>query len=138
MAARPPRPPAAPWGPAFEGALQAGLSVVIGIVAGYYADRWLGTSPFLLIFLTVAGVVAAVRCLIELTQLAQPSEQDHGSTPSAADPTGTSSQSRTGQSDLHADTRASGEAEGRGLRGLSESDGGAAGDPARGRSSDAD
>lgn len=34
------------------------LSTVIGLAAGYYADRWLGTSPWLLLLGLLLGIVA--------------------------------------------------------------------------------
>jgi ATP synthase protein I len=41
------------------------LSTVIGLAAGYYADRWLGTSPWLLLiglgFGIAAGFVSLFR-----------------------------------------------------------------------------
>ena len=43
MALRP-RAPTTPIARAFEGALEAALAVVVGVVLGYYCDRWLGTE----------------------------------------------------------------------------------------------
>ena len=34
------------------------LATVIGTVAGYYADRWLGTGPWLLLLGLVFGIAA--------------------------------------------------------------------------------
>lgn len=34
------------------------IATVIGLVGGYYADRWLGTSPWLLLLGLVLGIVA--------------------------------------------------------------------------------
>lgn len=34
------------------------VSTVIGLGAGYYADRWLGTSPWLLLLGLLLGIVA--------------------------------------------------------------------------------
>jgi len=34
------------------------VSTVIGLVGGYYADRWLGTSPWLLLLGLGLGIVA--------------------------------------------------------------------------------
>ena len=59
-----PRPPN--WGPAWEGSLEAGLSVAIGVVLGYYADRWLGTEPFLLFFFLVVGSIAGFQRLLRI------------------------------------------------------------------------
>jgi ATP synthase protein I len=35
------------------------LATVIGLVAGYYADRWLGTQPWLLLTGLLLGIAAA-------------------------------------------------------------------------------
>ena len=51
---------------AWEGALQAGLSVAVGVVLGYYADRWLGTEPFLLFFFLIVGSIAGFRRLLSI------------------------------------------------------------------------
>jgi F0F1-type ATP synthase assembly protein I len=51
---------------AWEGALEAGLSVVVGVVLGYYADRWLGTEPIFLFIFMVLGGVAGVRRLLRI------------------------------------------------------------------------
>ena len=34
------------------------LSTVIGLAAGYYSDRWLGTSPWLTMIGLVTGIAA--------------------------------------------------------------------------------
>lgn len=34
------------------------LATVIGLAAGYYADRWLGTSPWLLLLGLLLGIAA--------------------------------------------------------------------------------
>ena len=44
--------------------LEMGLSVVIGLGAGYYLDRWLGTSPWMLLLWMVFGLVAGFRSVI--------------------------------------------------------------------------
>lgn len=41
--------------------LELGFSVAIGIVSGYYLDQWLGTSPWLTIFLLLCGVAAGFK-----------------------------------------------------------------------------
>ena len=51
---------------AWEGALEAGLSVAVGVVLGYYADRWLGTEPLLLFFFLIAGSIAGFRRLLRI------------------------------------------------------------------------
>jgi ATP synthase protein I len=42
------------------------LSVAAGIIGGYYADRYLGTSPWLIILGLMAGIVAGVYNLIRI------------------------------------------------------------------------
>ena len=42
-------------------------SVLGGLVLGYYLDRWLGTSPWLVLVGTLGGMVAAVARIIVLT-----------------------------------------------------------------------
>ena len=76
MAARPPA-----WGRAWEGSLEAGLSVAVGVVLGYYADRWLDTEPFFLFFFLIAGAIAGFRRLLRIgaptdTGPSGPSEED--------------------------------------------------------------
>ena len=51
--------------PRFGGGLQAGIDVVAGVIAGvligWALDRWLGTSPFLLIAFLFVGAAAGLR-----------------------------------------------------------------------------
>ena len=51
-------------GRGFEVAWEAALSIVLGAVLGIYADRWLGTSPILMIVLLTMGAIVAFRRLI--------------------------------------------------------------------------
>ena len=46
--------------------LELGFSVAIGIVAGYYLDRWLGTSPWLTIFLLLCGVASGFKRIYQV------------------------------------------------------------------------
>ena len=39
------------------------LATVIGLAAGYYLDKWLGTSPWLTLVFLVLGIVAGFRNL---------------------------------------------------------------------------
>lgn len=41
--------------------LELGLSVIIGLIAGYYLDQWLGTSPWMMLLWLVFGLVAGFR-----------------------------------------------------------------------------
>ena len=36
------------------------LAIVIGFACGYYLDKWLGTGPWLLLVVTVFGLVAGI------------------------------------------------------------------------------
>ena len=54
------------WGKAASAGLEAGLSVAIGILLGYYADRWLGTGPVLLIVFLFLGFFAGMRRLLQI------------------------------------------------------------------------
>ncbi|MBW1704688.1 MAG: AtpZ/AtpI family protein [Deltaproteobacteria bacterium] len=42
------------------------LSVAAGLVGGYYADRYLGTSPWLLILGMIAGIGAGIHTLVRI------------------------------------------------------------------------
>lgn len=44
--------------------LEMGLSVIIGLLVGYYMDRWLGTQPWLMLLWLVFGLVAGFRGVI--------------------------------------------------------------------------
>jgi ATP synthase protein I len=39
-------------------------SIAIGLFAGYYLDKWLGTKPWLLMILTLMGVASGLISLI--------------------------------------------------------------------------
>jgi ATP synthase protein I len=41
--------------------LELGISVIIGLLAGYYLDQRLGTTPWLMLVLLVLGLVAGFR-----------------------------------------------------------------------------
>ncbi len=73
-----PRSPAAssPTGRAFEGAFEAGLSVVVGVVLGYYCDRWLGTKPVFLFVFMILGGVAGFRRLLRIQWPTSPGPDD--------------------------------------------------------------
>ncbi|MDR2198434.1 MAG: AtpZ/AtpI family protein [Deltaproteobacteria bacterium] len=44
------------------------LSVFFGLILGYYADRWLGTKPWLLLLGLLVGIAAAFNNLIIMTR----------------------------------------------------------------------
>ena len=47
------------------------LSTVIGLAAGYYGDRWLGTSPWLMLTGLVLGIVAGFVNLFRSVKVAE-------------------------------------------------------------------
>lgn len=51
--------------------LEMGLSVVIGLVVGYYMDRWLGTEPWLMLLWLVFGLVAGFRGVMRAVHRAE-------------------------------------------------------------------
>ncbi|MBN2808289.1 MAG: AtpZ/AtpI family protein [Deltaproteobacteria bacterium] len=60
--------------------LELGLSVAIGVIAGYYLDGWLGTSPWLTIFLLLCGVAAGFkRIYLALKSLEREQEEEDSS-----------------------------------------------------------
>ena len=46
--------------------IQIGLTVGLGIIAGVYLDRWLGTSPWLTILGLVVGVISGFMRLYQI------------------------------------------------------------------------
>ena len=51
-------------GRGIEAAWEAALSIVLGAVLGIYGDRWLDTSPVLLMVFLALGAIVAFRRLI--------------------------------------------------------------------------
>ena len=82
-----PRSPATAWGRAFEGAFEAGISVAIGVVLGYYADRWLGTEPVFLFFFLIVGSIAGFRRLLRI-EAPSPPPPETAASPSPPSPEG--------------------------------------------------
>jgi ATP synthase protein I len=41
--------------------LELGVSVAIGLLVGYYMDKWLGTEPWLMLLWLLFGLVAGFR-----------------------------------------------------------------------------
>lgn len=60
--------------------LEMGLSVVIGLVVGYYMDRWLGTEPWLMLLWLVFGLVAGFRGVIRAVSRADHAAQEQEAT----------------------------------------------------------
>jgi ATP synthase protein I len=71
----PPRLAPIKMGRTAEAAWEASLSVVVGAVIGIFADKWLGTAPWLTIVFVVLGAAAAFRRLIRLAQVTLEDEQ---------------------------------------------------------------
>ncbi|HYE93836.1 MAG TPA: AtpZ/AtpI family protein [Terriglobales bacterium] len=53
------------------------LATIIGLAGGYYADRWLGTSPWLLLIGLVFGIAAGFTILIRSARKAERALDDH-------------------------------------------------------------
>ncbi len=53
-------------GRAFEGALEAAISVVVAFIGGYYADRYFGTGHVLTFLGFIVGGIAAFRRLLRI------------------------------------------------------------------------
>ena len=53
------------------------LATIIGLAGGYFADRWLGTSPWLLLIGLGFGIAAAFVILVRSAKAAERSFDDH-------------------------------------------------------------
>ena len=49
--------------------LHLASGAIIGILIGFYLDKWLGTKPWLLIVFTVVGIAAGLKNVIKDTRL---------------------------------------------------------------------
>lgn len=60
--------------------LELGISVAIGIVMGFYLDKWLGTSPWLTIIMMLCGTISGFKriysALKEIEKEEQADEQE--------------------------------------------------------------
>ena len=65
-------------GRAFEKALEAGFSIGVGFVLGYYIDVWLETKPIFLFVFSIAGLVACVRVLMSIQWAPAPAADTSG------------------------------------------------------------
>jgi F0F1-type ATP synthase assembly protein I len=54
----------------FALSIEAGLSVVVGIFIGYYADKYFHTTPWLTLIFTCLGFVASIMRLLEIGKIA--------------------------------------------------------------------
>jgi ATP synthase protein I len=50
--------------------IELGLSVAIGLLVGYYLDKWLGTEPWLMLLWLTLGLVAGFRGVIRAVKRA--------------------------------------------------------------------
>ena len=44
------------------------VCVLIGLFAGMYLDRWLGTSPLFLILFILFGIAAAIKSIVDFSK----------------------------------------------------------------------
>ncbi len=58
--------------------LELGISVVLGLVAGIYLDRWLGSEPWLLLAGMLLGLVAGFRGVLRAVHRADREEIVNG------------------------------------------------------------
>jgi len=56
--------------------LEMGLSVIIGLLVGYYMDRWLGTQPWMMLLWMVLGLVAGFRGVLRAVKRAELAAKD--------------------------------------------------------------
>jgi len=57
---------------AFALLTQMGIMIVvciaIGLLAGFYLDRWLGTEPLFLILFILFGIAAAIKSIVDFSK----------------------------------------------------------------------
>jgi ATP synthase protein I len=53
------------------------LATVLGLAAGYYGDRWLGTAPWLMLLGLVLGIVAGFVSMLRSVKAAERRMKDH-------------------------------------------------------------
>jgi len=49
-------------------AISALICVVLGVLIGYWLDRWLGLSPLFLIVFSLLGVASAIKVMIDIAK----------------------------------------------------------------------
>jgi ATP synthase protein I len=57
--------------------LELGISVIVGLLGGYYLDRWLGTSPWMLLLFLVFGLIAGFRGVMRSVKRAERAAEDN-------------------------------------------------------------
>jgi ATP synthase protein I len=77
MALRP-KPAVTRWGRGLEAGLELALSVLLGVVVGYYLDKWLATSPLMLLVFLALGFAAGLRMLLRTAAQQVDSPPDQG------------------------------------------------------------
>ncbi|BDV00114.1 hypothetical protein TDMWS_01990 [Thermodesulfomicrobium sp. WS] len=50
--------------------------IIVGLVMGYYLDKWLGTKPWLLVVFLIFGIIAGYRNMFREMQRIQRKEKD--------------------------------------------------------------
>ncbi|OIO00995.1 MAG: hypothetical protein AUJ49_08740 [Desulfovibrionaceae bacterium CG1_02_65_16] len=59
--------------------LQLVCSTFIGLAMGYFLDKWLGTSPWLLVIFLLLGITAGFRdVFLEARRIQRKDEEDQG------------------------------------------------------------
>lgn len=51
--------------------LELGISVIVGLVIGIYMDKWLGTTPWLMLVWLVFGLVSGFRGVLRAVNRAE-------------------------------------------------------------------
>ncbi|MBU8541102.1 AtpZ/AtpI family protein [Falsiroseomonas tokyonensis] len=58
--------PASGWGIGFRAGVEVVSALIVGVAAGWFLDRWLGTWPWLFLLFFVFGSVAGVMNVYRL------------------------------------------------------------------------
>lgn len=56
--------------------LELGVSVALGLLAGFYLDKWAGTEPWLMLLFLVLGLVAGFRGVFRAVRRAERAAQE--------------------------------------------------------------
>jgi len=56
------------WAQMVQLGVTAIACVICGILIGYWLDRWLGTSPWLLAVFSLLGIIASIKAMIDLAK----------------------------------------------------------------------
>jgi len=56
------------WAQMLQLGITAIACIICGILIGYWLDRWLGTTPWLLLLFSLLGCVAAIKAMIDLAK----------------------------------------------------------------------